>query len=139
MIGPEKLPRVARTVGTCWARRSAMADDVKAEVSRSMELDELKKMKDTVTSALPGSSPRSRAAPATSRNPAEATSTVHRHCARHQQLPRWKPPAGLPAPGKKLARQDRRHAQLLILGRPACGPRALSVARVARFPAPETD
>lgn len=50
-IGPEKLPRVARTVGTLLGKAQRYVNDVKAEVNRSMELDELKKMKDTVESA----------------------------------------------------------------------------------------
>ena len=51
VIGPEKLPRVARTVGTLLGKAQRYVADVKAEVSRSMELDELKKMKDTVVGA----------------------------------------------------------------------------------------
>lgn len=50
-IGPEKLPRVARTVGTLLGKAQRYVNDVKAEVNRSMELDELKKMKETVESA----------------------------------------------------------------------------------------
>ena len=51
VIGPEKLPRVARMVGTMLGRAQRYVADVKAEVNRSMELDELRKMKDTVESA----------------------------------------------------------------------------------------
>lgn len=51
VIGPEKLPRVARMVGTLLGKAQRYVADVKAEVNRSMELDELKKMKDSVTSA----------------------------------------------------------------------------------------
>lgn len=51
VIGPEKLPRVARTVGTLLGKAQRYVADVKAEVNRSMELDELKKMKDTVEGA----------------------------------------------------------------------------------------
>jgi sec-independent protein translocase protein TatB len=51
VIGPEKLPKVARTVGTLLGKAQRYVNDVKAEVNRSMELDELKKMKDTVESA----------------------------------------------------------------------------------------
>jgi len=51
VIGPEKLPRVARTVGTLLGKAQRYVADVKAEVSRSMELDDLKKMKETVESA----------------------------------------------------------------------------------------
>ncbi len=48
VIGPEKLPRVARTVGTLLGKAQRYVSDVKAEVNRSMDLDELKKMKETV-------------------------------------------------------------------------------------------
>ena len=51
VIGPEKLPRVARTVGTLLGKAQRYVADVKAEVNRSIELDELKKMKETVESA----------------------------------------------------------------------------------------
>lgn len=51
VIGPEKLPRVARTVGTLLGKAQRYVADVKAEVNRSMDLEELKKMKDTVETA----------------------------------------------------------------------------------------
>ncbi|MBS7808840.1 Sec-independent protein translocase protein TatB [Variovorax sp. PCZ-1] len=51
VIGPEKLPRVARMVGTMIGRAQRYVSDVKAEVNRSMDLDELKKMKETVEGA----------------------------------------------------------------------------------------
>ena len=51
VIGPEKLPRVARTVGALLGKAQRYVADVKAEVNRSMDLEELKKMKDTVETA----------------------------------------------------------------------------------------
>ena len=45
VIGPERLPRVARMVGTMVGRAQRYVADVKAEVNRSIELEELKKMK----------------------------------------------------------------------------------------------
>ncbi len=51
VIGPEKLPRVARTIGTLLGKAQRYVSDVKAEVNRSMELEELKKMKSTVEGA----------------------------------------------------------------------------------------
>ena len=51
VIGPEKLPRVARTVGMLLGKAQRYVADVKQEVSRSMELDEFKKMKETVEGA----------------------------------------------------------------------------------------
>ena len=51
VIGPEKLPRVARTLGTLIGKAQRYVADVKAEVNRSMDLEELKKMKETMESA----------------------------------------------------------------------------------------
>ena len=51
VIGPEKLPRLARTIGTLLGKAQRYVADVKQEVSRSMEQDELKKMKETVEGA----------------------------------------------------------------------------------------
>ncbi len=51
VIGPEKLPRVARTVGTLMGKAQRYVADVKAEVNRSIELEELKKMKESVETA----------------------------------------------------------------------------------------
>ena len=51
VIGPEKLPRVARTVGTLLGKAQRYVADVKSEVNRSIELEELKKMKESVESA----------------------------------------------------------------------------------------
>ena len=51
VIGPEKLPRLARTIGTMLGKAQRYVADVKQEVSRSMELDELKKMKEDVEGA----------------------------------------------------------------------------------------
>ena len=45
VIGPEKLPKVARTVGTLMGKARRYVADVKAEVNRSIELEELQKMK----------------------------------------------------------------------------------------------
>jgi sec-independent protein translocase protein TatB len=45
VIGPEKLPRVARTVGHMIGKAQRYVADVKAEVNRSIELEELQKMK----------------------------------------------------------------------------------------------
>lgn len=43
VIGPEKLPKVARTAGHMLGKARRYVADVKAEVSRSMEMEELAK------------------------------------------------------------------------------------------------
>jgi sec-independent protein translocase protein TatB len=45
VIGPERLPRVARMVGTLLGRAQRYVADVKAEVNRSMDVEELQKMR----------------------------------------------------------------------------------------------
>jgi sec-independent protein translocase protein TatB len=54
VIGPEKLPKVARTVGHLFGKAQRYVSDVKAEVNRSIELDELKKMKSQFEDAARG-------------------------------------------------------------------------------------
>ena len=44
VIGPEKLPRVARTIGHLAGRLQRYVNDVKADISREMELDELRRL-----------------------------------------------------------------------------------------------
>ena len=51
VLGPERLPRVARTVGHLLGKAQRYVADVKAEVNRSIELEELKKMKDQFADA----------------------------------------------------------------------------------------
>jgi sec-independent protein translocase protein TatB len=48
VIGPERLPRVARTMGHLAGRLQRYVTDVKADINREIELDELKKMRDSV-------------------------------------------------------------------------------------------
>ena len=52
VIGPEKMPRVARTIGTMLGKAQRYVSDVKAEVNRTMEMEDLKKMKETMDSAM---------------------------------------------------------------------------------------
>jgi sec-independent protein translocase protein TatB len=44
VIGPERLPKVARTAGVLLGRLQRYVGDVKADISREMQLDELKKL-----------------------------------------------------------------------------------------------
>lgn len=45
VIGPERLPKVARTLGALFGRLQRYVNDVKADIAREVELDELRKMK----------------------------------------------------------------------------------------------
>ncbi|MBU0751954.1 MAG: Sec-independent protein translocase protein TatB [Gammaproteobacteria bacterium] len=50
VIGPQRLPSVARTVGHLLGRLQRYVGDVKADISREMQLEELKKLQDQVAS-----------------------------------------------------------------------------------------
>ncbi|MBS1188493.1 MAG: tatB [Rhodocyclaceae bacterium] len=49
VIGPERLPKVARTLGHLLGRAQRYVNDVKADINREMQLDELKKLQSQVT------------------------------------------------------------------------------------------
>jgi sec-independent protein translocase protein TatB len=48
VIGPEKLPKVARMAGTLYGRAQRYLHDVKSEVSREIQLDELRNLQKEV-------------------------------------------------------------------------------------------
>jgi sec-independent protein translocase protein TatB len=52
VIGPERLPKVARMAGNLLGRAQRYMAEVKSEVNRQVELDELKKMQEAATSAV---------------------------------------------------------------------------------------
>ena len=54
VIGPERLPRVARTLGHLFGRLQRYVNDVKADINREIELDELRKFKSTFEDAARG-------------------------------------------------------------------------------------
>lgn len=49
VIGPEELPRVARTTGHLLGRLRRYVSDVKSDIGREMEMADLKRMQETVT------------------------------------------------------------------------------------------
>ena len=51
VIGPERLPRVARTLGHLFGRMQRYVNDVKADISREMEMEELKRLQSSVEDA----------------------------------------------------------------------------------------
>ena len=54
VIGPERLPKVARTAGHLFGRLQRYVNDVKADISREMQLDELKKLKSELQDSARG-------------------------------------------------------------------------------------
>ncbi|MDH4182283.1 MAG: Sec-independent protein translocase protein TatB [Betaproteobacteria bacterium] len=51
VIGPERLPRAARTMGHLFGRLQRYVNDVKADINREMELEELRKLQQQVQGA----------------------------------------------------------------------------------------
>jgi sec-independent protein translocase protein TatB len=45
VIGPERLPKVARTMGLLWGRAQRYVNGVRADIERDMQMDELKQLK----------------------------------------------------------------------------------------------
>jgi sec-independent protein translocase protein TatB len=121
VIGPEKLPKVARTVGHLFGKAQRYVADVKAEVNRSIELEELKKMKtqfedaarnveDTVRSKSTRPAARSNPTGRTQRRPGNS-SVPHDHEFSGDPLPL--PPPSYQQPQEELAPQARCHTAVV--------------------------
>ena len=52
VVGPERLPKVARMAGNLFGRAQRYMADVKSEVSRQMEVEEFKKFREETTATL---------------------------------------------------------------------------------------
>jgi sec-independent protein translocase protein TatB len=52
VLGPERLPRVARTAGTLLGRAQRYLNSVRAEVDQQIQIDELRKVKEGVELAV---------------------------------------------------------------------------------------
>lgn len=51
VLGPERLPKVARTLGHLFGRAQRYVNEVKNDIQREMELEELKKWKTSIEEA----------------------------------------------------------------------------------------
>jgi len=51
VVGPERLPKAARTLGHLVGRLQRYVSDVKADINREIELDELRKLQKQVQTA----------------------------------------------------------------------------------------
>jgi sec-independent protein translocase protein TatB len=51
VLGPERLPKAARTMGHLFGRLQRYVNEVKADINREMELDELRKLQQQVQGA----------------------------------------------------------------------------------------
>jgi sec-independent protein translocase protein TatB len=48
VIGPERLPKVARTLGLLWGRAQRYVNGVKADIERDMAIEELRQLKEKI-------------------------------------------------------------------------------------------
>lgn len=51
VVGPQRLPKVARTLGYLFGRAQRYADNIKSDIRHEMELEELKKLKNSMQEA----------------------------------------------------------------------------------------
>ncbi len=51
IIGPERLPKVARTLGHLFGRMQRYVNDVKSDISREMQLEELRALQTSMQDA----------------------------------------------------------------------------------------
>ncbi len=51
VIGPERLPKVARTLGHLFGRLQRYVAEVKADIDREMQMEELKKLQSSMQEA----------------------------------------------------------------------------------------
>jgi sec-independent protein translocase protein TatB len=51
VIGPERLPKVARTLGHLFGRMQRYVNDVKADIGREVQLDELRNIQSSMEDA----------------------------------------------------------------------------------------
>ena len=52
VLGPERLPKVARTLGLWVGRARAMYSNVRSDIERELELEELKRARDAIRQQL---------------------------------------------------------------------------------------
>ena len=52
VVGPERLPKIARMAGNLFGRAQRYMADVKSEVSRQMDVEEFKKLREESVSAF---------------------------------------------------------------------------------------
>jgi Sec-independent protein translocase protein TatA len=116
-------------VGTLLGKAQRYVADVKSEVNRSMELDELKKMKDTVENAARDVEQSIQTSASEFRKRLGAS---HRQTESERQDSAVA--ARLQAPGQELAPQERRHAPV-VQGAQRCAHQGV-VGRGARCALP---
>jgi len=93
VIGPERLPKVARTAGHLFGRLQRYVNDVKADIQRELELDELKKLRSQFEDAARSVE---QSVSEVGREINAASDDLNRSIAGDVQAPASSPPAALP-------------------------------------------
>jgi sec-independent protein translocase protein TatB len=100
VIGPEKLPKVARMAGTLYGRAQRYLHDVKSEVSREIEMEELRTLhKDIQDSAQSFQSE-------VSNFKSDVEGTVSSHLTEVESAWKGETSADVPAPGPTVTLDD---------------------------------
>jgi sec-independent protein translocase protein TatB len=145
VIGPEKLPKVARTVGHLFGKAQRYVADVKAEVNRSIELEELKKMKtqfeDAARNVEDTCASEVNQASSAFESRLEGRTSIAGGQQRYRVTtsflrPAAPAPAQLPAAQEELAPQARCHTAVVQAAQGVRTKAQSGAARVARFRPP---
>jgi sec-independent protein translocase protein TatB len=139
VIGPEKLPRVARTVGHFIGKAQRYVADVKAEVNRSIELEELQKMRSEFeTAARDVGQTVQQEIRSASDGLEQAWSDTRAALSNSDELPAWTPPPPTYQPPRKKWRLKRAAVPRWYKQRQGVRQNVQSgAARVARFRPPQ--
>ncbi len=108
VIGPERLPGVARTLGHLLGRMQRYVNDVKADIAREMEMEDLRKLKGKVEDAarsIEQTVNREMSDAQSQLNQAQEAFTRETQTVRAQIEAKPATDAGAPAPGQPPAEQ----------------------------------
>ena len=99
VLGPERLPKVAKTVGHLIGRMQRYVADVKSDITREMELEELRKFRQTVEETAGSVQSSFNSFETDARTTAGDLEALARGEAHGAPVPRAELPAGMPLPG----------------------------------------
>ncbi len=102
VLGPERLPKVAKTVGHLIGRMQRYVADVKSDITREMELEELRKFRQTVEETAGSVQSSFNSFETDARTTASDLEALARGEAHGASLPRAELPAGMPLPGDEV-------------------------------------
>ena len=102
VLGPERLPKVAKTVGHLIGRMQRYVADVKSDITREMELEELRKFRQTVEETAGSVQSSFNSLETDARATAGDLEALARGEAHGAPVPRAELPAGMPLPGDEV-------------------------------------